>query len=91
MLTESSGVSALQESLRKTQRQLERAQNAEATAKTGQKRMEAQLKEFHRYSFRNTYMTCPAIYSRKRSDLSAARAQLEESKLDLEMVNRSMK
>ncbi|XP_065909397.1 ankyrin repeat domain-containing protein 36C-like isoform X2 [Dysidea avara] len=74
-LLESSGVSALQESLRKTQRQLERAQNAEATAKTGQKRMEAQLKEFHR----------------KRSDLSAARAQLEESKLDLEMVNRSMK
>ena len=49
MFTESSGVSALQESLRKTRRQLERAQSAEATAKTGQKRMEAQLKEFHRY------------------------------------------
>ena len=41
---ESSGVSALQENLRKVQRELERAQTAEAHAKTGKKRMEAQLK-----------------------------------------------
>lgn len=45
---ESSGVNALQENLRKTQRELERAQSAEAHAKTGKKRMEAQLKESYR-------------------------------------------
>ena len=46
--TESSGVNALQENLRKTQIELERAQSAEAHAKTGKKRMEAQLKESYR-------------------------------------------
>lgn len=84
-------MSVLQESLRKTQRQLERAQSAEATAKTGQKRMEAQLKEFHRYYFYCHASSCLRLCYRKQSDLSVARARLEESKLDLEMVNRSMK
>ena len=46
--TEWSGVSGLQENLRKTQRELERVQSAEAHAKTGKKRMEAQLKESYR-------------------------------------------
>lgn len=48
VFAESSGVSALQENLRKRQRELEIAQNAEAHAKTGKKRMEAQLKESYR-------------------------------------------
>ena len=48
IFAESSGVSALQENLRKTQRELERVQSAEAHAKTSKKRMEAQLKESYR-------------------------------------------
>ena len=46
--TESSGVSTLQENLKKTQKELERTQSAEAHARTGKKRMEAQLKESYR-------------------------------------------
>ena len=48
IFAESSGVSALQENLRKTQRELERAQSTEAHAKSGKNRMEAQLKESYR-------------------------------------------